>query len=90
MSTRYYASYFPEAEEMNPFLFQDAKDWKMGSVERLKNGHRDEYPWRYYTKRRDVKQIKSLFLFNDGKMFLFSKKFNVFFLLKLTLNFAIY
>ena len=55
MSTRYYASYFPEAEEINPFLFQDAKDWKMGSVERLKNGYRDEYPWRYYTKRRDVK-----------------------------------
>ena len=26
MSSRYYASYFPEAEEMNPFFFQDAKD----------------------------------------------------------------
>ena len=60
MSSRYYASYFPEAEEMNQFFFQDAKDWKMDSVERLKNGHRDEYPWRYYTKRRDVKQINSL------------------------------
>ena len=66
MSTRYYASYFPEAEEMNPFLFQDAKDWKMGSVERLKNGYRDEYPWRYYTKRRDVKQIDSLLTWIEG------------------------
>ena len=59
MSTRYYASYFPEAEEMNPFFFQDAKNWKMGSVERLKNGHRDEYPWLYigqYEKKncRDI------------------------------------
>ena len=48
MNSRYYASYFPEAEEMNPFLFQDAKDWKMGSVERLKNGHREEYPWKHW------------------------------------------
>ena len=33
---------------------------------------------------------KSFSLFNEGKIFFFSKKFSVFFLLKLTLKFAIY
>ena len=59
-NARYYASYFPQAEEVNPFLFELIKKDKMEAVQRLKDGYRDEYPWRYFVENRNVKQIDSL------------------------------
>tara|TARA_B100001029_G_C14903119_1_gene362066 strand:- start:61 stop:684 length:624 start_codon:yes stop_codon:yes gene_type:complete len=59
-NARYYASYFPEAEEVNPFITELVKKQKLDSVQRLKDGYRDEYPWRYFIENRNIKQIDSL------------------------------
>ena len=59
-NARYYASCFPEAEEINPYITELVKKQKLDSDQRLKDRYRDEYPWRYFIENRNIKQIDSL------------------------------